>query len=141
MKRPVIYLASAAMLLSPLAAHSADVAVTAPPPPPVPVFSWTGFYVGANVGGAWSNNRWTDTVFLSNFNNASNGVHTFTATDTDANGSSDPSAAFAVTVSVHRQHNQLTQAVAAMDTTAASINPTPVPAPSDVPLQLTSPLA
>jgi outer membrane immunogenic protein len=44
MKRPVIYLASAAMLLSPLAAHSADVAVKAPPPLPVPVFSWTGFY-------------------------------------------------------------------------------------------------
>ena len=73
MKRPVIYLASAAMLLSPLAAHSADVAATAPPPPPVPVFSWTGFYVGANIGGAWAHDGLHDTLFLSNFNNASNG--------------------------------------------------------------------
>jgi outer membrane immunogenic protein len=74
MKRPVIYLASAAMLLSPLAAHSADVAVKAPPPLPVPVFSWTGFYIGANIGGAWANNRFTDTLLLTNFNNNNNGV-------------------------------------------------------------------
>jgi outer membrane immunogenic protein len=74
MKRPVIYLASAAMLLSPLAAHSADVAEKAPPPPLVPVFSWTGFYIGPNVGGARTNNRFTDTLFLTNFNNNNHGV-------------------------------------------------------------------
>jgi outer membrane immunogenic protein len=62
------------MLLSPFAAHSADLAVKAPPPPPVPVFSWTGFYVGANIGGAWAHNDWTDTRFLTNFNNNNNGV-------------------------------------------------------------------
>jgi hypothetical protein len=38
------------------------------------VFSWTGFYIGANIGGAWANN-WTDTLFLTNFNN-NNGVNT-----------------------------------------------------------------
>jgi outer membrane immunogenic protein len=75
MKRLLKYLASAAMLLSPLAAHSADLAVKAPPPPPVPVFSWTGFYIGANIGGAWANNNWRDTRFLTNFNNnGNNGV-------------------------------------------------------------------
>src|SRR3954471_15594898 len=28
-----------------------------PPPPPPPVFSWTGCYVGANVGGGWASKR------------------------------------------------------------------------------------
>src|ERR1700739_952784 len=69
MKRPFKYLASAAMLLNPLAAHSEDLAPMAQPLP-VPVFSWTGFYVGANIGGAWANNSWTDSLFLTNFNNS-----------------------------------------------------------------------
>jgi outer membrane immunogenic protein len=72
-RRILKYLACAAMLLSPLAAHSADLAYKAPPPP-LPVFSWTGFYAGANIGGAWSNNRLTDTLFLTNFNNNNNGA-------------------------------------------------------------------
>jgi outer membrane immunogenic protein len=55
-------------------AGAADLAVKAPPPPLPPPFSWTGFYIGANIGGAWANNRWTDTLFLTNFNNNNNGV-------------------------------------------------------------------
>ena len=74
MKRLLKYLASAAMLLSPLAAHAADLPVRAPLPPPVPVFSWTGFYIGANIGGAWAHTNWTDTLFLTNFNNGNNSV-------------------------------------------------------------------
>jgi len=70
MKSLLKYVASAAMLLGPFAAHSADLAVKAPPPP---VFSWTGFYIGANIGDAWANNNWTDTLFQTNFNN-DNGV-------------------------------------------------------------------
>jgi outer membrane immunogenic protein len=39
--------------------------VVQPPPPPMPVYSWTGYYVGANAGGACSNftaNRGTFTT-------------------------------------------------------------------------------
>src|SRR6201987_5471495 len=75
MKRLATYIVGAAMLLSPLAAHAADMAVkAAPPPPPLPVFSWTGFYVGANIGGAWANDGFHDTRLLTNFNNSGNGV-------------------------------------------------------------------
>jgi outer membrane immunogenic protein len=31
-------------------ASAADMPVKAPPPPPVPIFSWTGFYIGGNGG-------------------------------------------------------------------------------------------
>jgi outer membrane immunogenic protein len=73
MKKFVISAAMALSLGTPV--FAADMAVKAPPPPPpVPVFSWTGFYIGANIGGAWSNNRWTDTLFLTPFNNNNNGV-------------------------------------------------------------------
>ena len=34
---------------------AADIAVKAPPSPPAPAWSWTGFYVGGNVGYSWGN--------------------------------------------------------------------------------------
>ena len=44
-----------------ISAYAADLPRRAPPPayvPPVPIFTWTGFYIGANVGGAFrANNR------------------------------------------------------------------------------------
>jgi outer membrane immunogenic protein len=53
MKRLVLAIASASLLSCGLA-NAADMPVKARPlPPPVPVFSWTGFYFGAHVGGAW----------------------------------------------------------------------------------------
>jgi len=42
---------------------------TAPPP-----FSWTGFYVGGNLGGAWAQNNAVDTVFGLNFEGSNDGV-------------------------------------------------------------------
>jgi outer membrane immunogenic protein len=55
--------------------RAADLPVAPPPAPlPAPVFLWTGFYVGANVGGAWPRNDWSDTLFLTNFNNNDKGA-------------------------------------------------------------------
>jgi opacity protein-like surface antigen len=34
-------------------AVAADMVVKAPPPPPAPVYGWTGFYVGGNIGYSW----------------------------------------------------------------------------------------
>ena len=41
---------------------AADMAVKAPPPAPAPVYSWTGWYVGGNIGYSWGN---ADTDFNS----------------------------------------------------------------------------
>ena len=46
------------------AAFAADLPVKAPyrAPPPVAAFSWTGCYVGGNVGGLWARKDWTNAV-------------------------------------------------------------------------------
>jgi outer membrane immunogenic protein len=36
-------------------AAAADMTVKAAPAPPPPVYSWTGFYIGGNVGASWGN--------------------------------------------------------------------------------------
>jgi outer membrane immunogenic protein len=48
-------LVSLSLIAAPLVAHAADLPLKAPPPPPPPVFSWTGFYIGGNVGAGWTN--------------------------------------------------------------------------------------
>jgi outer membrane immunogenic protein len=50
-----------------------------PPPPPAPVyvpppFSWTGFYLGGNVGGAWAQGNVTDNLTGASFSGSSNGA-------------------------------------------------------------------
>jgi outer membrane immunogenic protein len=50
-KRLATAIAAIALIGTP--AFAADMAVKAPPPPPAPVFSWTGWYVGGNVGYSW----------------------------------------------------------------------------------------
>jgi outer membrane immunogenic protein len=46
-------------------AQAADMPQPAPPPAPVympPPFTWTGFYIGANFGGAWASTTLTDNL-------------------------------------------------------------------------------
>jgi outer membrane immunogenic protein len=69
--------AVAAQLTLLMAANAADVGVRPQPytPPPAyvpPPFSWTGFYLGGNIGGAWANHDVTDTFLGVNFNNGNN---------------------------------------------------------------------
>jgi len=64
---------------TPFAAQAADL-----PPPQAPVrapaayipapppFSWTGFYIGGNLGAGWSSGTITDTVFGASFSGTSN---------------------------------------------------------------------
>ena len=58
-------------------AGAADLArpapVHAPPPVIVPLFTWTGCYVGGNAGGIWARNDWNDTVFGDFGNNTASG--------------------------------------------------------------------
>ena len=44
-------------------ASAADLAVKAPPAPAVALYDWSGFYIGANGGGAWSHKCWDVTNF------------------------------------------------------------------------------
>jgi outer membrane immunogenic protein len=42
-------------------AFAADMAVKAPLAAPQPVWSWTGFYVGGDIGAKWMHDKWTAT--------------------------------------------------------------------------------
>jgi len=56
-----LFLATTALVV--LAATSAGAAdmyarpAYAPPPPPLPVYSWTGLYFGGNVGYSWGQSK------------------------------------------------------------------------------------
>ena len=58
------------LLAASITAHAADMPVPAPPPPPP--FSWTGIYVGGNVGGAAPGGSLTDSLFGIDFNLGTN---------------------------------------------------------------------
>jgi outer membrane immunogenic protein len=63
MKRHILALLLSSALV-PAAAQAADMPVKAPPVAPLPPpITWTGFYIGANIGGAWSNNDASFTTF------------------------------------------------------------------------------
>jgi outer membrane immunogenic protein len=53
----------AALGLIGTSAFAADMAVKIPvkaPPPPAPVYTWTGCYVGGNLGGGWTSTGWAN---------------------------------------------------------------------------------
>jgi outer membrane immunogenic protein len=59
-------------------ASAADIAPytkAPPPPPPVPVYDWTGFYIGGNGGGGFSHNCWNVTNFRGPVGFGSEGCH------------------------------------------------------------------
>jgi outer membrane immunogenic protein len=73
-------LASATLTISDIA-HAADLGL--PPPSPLaqpvyvaPVFTWTGFYIGGNLGVAWTKGDVTDSVGDIRFNYGQNAVFT-----------------------------------------------------------------
>jgi outer membrane immunogenic protein len=54
---------SSLLIAAPLStASAADMPLKAPPPPPAPVWSWTGFYIGADIGGAWATDVVSPTI-------------------------------------------------------------------------------
>jgi outer membrane immunogenic protein len=58
MKRLATAIATIALVGT--SAFAADMAVKAPPPAPAPVYSWTGWYGGGNVGYGWGQNQSVD---------------------------------------------------------------------------------
>jgi outer membrane immunogenic protein len=69
--------AIAVVLALSTATNAADVGVRppvyqAPPAYVPPPFSWTGFYVGGNIGGAWGQGNVSDSLFGLNFGTATN---------------------------------------------------------------------
>src|SRR3954462_9751507 len=57
-KLAIAAVAGSALLTGIVTATAADMALKTAPIPMAPAaFSWTGFYVGANVGGAWTNDN------------------------------------------------------------------------------------
>jgi outer membrane immunogenic protein len=67
--------ALSALLATSLAADAADMHVKAPAPAPTPpVLTWTGFYIGGNIGGAWARRNLSDSSLGLNLGGNDNGV-------------------------------------------------------------------
>lgn len=49
-----------ALVLGSGSVFAADLIPDIKAPPPVPLFNWSGFYVGTHIGSAWGSNNWYD---------------------------------------------------------------------------------
>jgi len=65
--------AAVAVLGTSNAGRAADMPMKALPPPPPP-FSWTGFYLGGNIGAAWAERRVDETIAGVSFSRSSDAV-------------------------------------------------------------------
>ena len=54
-------------------ALAADLPVKAPIMAPIPIYNWTGFYIGGNLGGAWETHTISDDLFGVSFNHTRSG--------------------------------------------------------------------
>jgi len=66
--------AAVAVLGTSNAGQAADMPVKALPPPPPPPFSWTGLYLGGNIGAAWAERGVTDSLTGLDFSRSSRAV-------------------------------------------------------------------
>jgi outer membrane immunogenic protein len=57
MKKLLTAIAALGLIGTP--AFAADMAVKAPPPAPAPVYTWTGFYLGGNIGYGWGDSSYS----------------------------------------------------------------------------------
>jgi outer membrane immunogenic protein len=65
MRRQILLASAGAIALTGSAAFAADLPYRAPPPvylPPPPIFTWTGIYIGGQIGYAWGNGNFNETV-------------------------------------------------------------------------------
>src|SRR3954452_7281131 len=69
----VLSTAAVALLGLSSVGQAADMPVKAPIMPVVVPFSWTGFYLGGNSGGAWGHRDLTDVTRALAFTNSGNG--------------------------------------------------------------------
>src|SRR5262245_5401813 len=81
MKRQLLAFASVA-LFGCSVANAADIAVRKAPPAPVPVFSWTGFYIGAHIGTGWG----TTEAEINNITGLGVGAFVLPVSQTQTNG-------------------------------------------------------
>jgi outer membrane immunogenic protein len=65
MRKLLLASSAVAVVMAASAANAADIAapVYKAAPPVVAAWSWTGFYIGAHVGGGWGTKEWTDQFF------------------------------------------------------------------------------